>query len=337
MQFNKTKRVLLPGVLSKDIKPLSTLLRPSHLVIPMLLLSILAQISDNLKAVFTPKDIQNIYSVKVYRKLVFFGSSTISLSVIRSISKTLGPELETLSVLNVSERLVFLQDLYLKVIAQKGSGKLNIKNPNFSNPVELMKYRKGLSIRCRSDIFATSVFSPNSVVLGFPVSSIDLNFIVESSKLFWVSLGLLEDDFEFLLKKDVINKIKNSVFSGIRDFSFDTREAVRLLFFFEVSEILNFDKFVDFSIDNIVIHGNNNLVLLEKDLKLIKRDLPDLPLDIFIPEKNLDDSLLRLALEQRRKYKANLESIYSNIGNFSEKKKLRSLKDISFKRFLFDN
>ena len=120
----KSKKVLLPGINYKDLKPVSALLKPSDILIPMFFVSVLAQISDNIKNVLEPRDIQNLFSVKCYRKILLSGFNSVSLGVVSAISKTLGPELETLSILSVSERFLFLKDLKLKITLDKSFGKI---------------------------------------------------------------------------------------------------------------------------------------------------------------------------------------------------------------------
>ena len=88
VRITKYKKVSLPGIISKDIKPIGVLLKPSNLLVPMYLVSILAQISDNVKDILNVKDIQNLYSVKAYRKTIFSGPNSVMLSTINSISKT---------------------------------------------------------------------------------------------------------------------------------------------------------------------------------------------------------------------------------------------------------
>lgn len=333
----KLKKILLPAISVKDIKPIALLLKPSNLVIPMLLVSLLSQLSDNLRSTLSYQSIQNLDSIKFYKKTLLFGFNNISLTVIQAISKTLGPELESLSILDVSERLLFLKALQLKVILDKGSYKTDFKNRNHSNPVELMKYRKGLAVQSRSSMVYNSIFSFNSIVFGLPVSAISLDLVLQSSKLMWLSLGLLDEDFDFLIRKDAINSLKTCNLSSIFDFPSSNIEALKIIFFKEIRDLTFVDSPIDFSNDNIILKGEDNLVLLEKQLGFIKRNLPIIPNDLFFPENDLDDVLLRVALDQRRKYKANFENIYNLSRKIGNKKKQDLLKEVKLKRFLDEN
>lgn len=330
--FNKSKKVLLPGINYKDLKPVSALLTPSDIIIPMFFVSLLAQISDNVKNMLEIRDIQNIFSVKSYRKFLLCGFNSVSLSVVSAISKTLGPELETLSVLSVSERFVFLRDLKLKIALDKSFGKIDFRQRVLSNPSQLMKHRKGLSFKCRSAMVGTSLFSPNSVVQGIPVSLIDLNLILDSSRLFWLSLGLSEEDFDFLLKKDAINKNK-TLGKGIERFALsNNRNSLKTLIYFELKDLVDSSGFINFNTDGITLKSDDNLVLLEKELSFIKRNIPDIPREVFIAGSKLDDVLLRTAIEQRREYKLSFGNVYNNNKTNNEKSTL--LKSIRFKKLL---
>lgn len=333
---NKDKKVLLPGILNKDLKPVSSLLNPVDIIIPMFFVAIIAQITDNLKHILEIKDIQNLSSIKAYRKLIFSGFNSVSLSVIYALSRTLGPDLETLSVLNVHERICFLKDLQLKIISDKSFGKIDFRKRNLNNPSQLMKHRKGLSIQTRSVMVATSLFSPNSIIIGTPISCVDLNLILHSSKLIWLSLGLLDEDFEFFIKKDAIAKSK-ILKDDLEFFSCSNNiNSLKTILYFELKSFFRFDRYLDFSLDNIVLQGEENLVLLERELGFIIRPFPNVPDEVFLTEDKLDDILLRSALEQRREYKLSFDNVFrsstlSNTGN----KKL--VKEIRFKKFLNKN
>lgn len=327
----KSKKILLPGVSAKEIKPIALLLKPSNLIIPMLLIAILGQISDNLKSILDPKEFKDIYSFKFYRKIIFSGFNSVSLSTIQALARTLGPELEILSVLNVYERVLFLKNLQLKIILDQSSTKVYFRDRNIINPLELMRYRKSIASQCRSVLFANSVFSPSSIVFGLPLASLDLNFVLESSKLMWLSLGLLEEDFTFLLRKDAINSFKRLGEQNFFNFPSNNIESLKILFFNEIKDFYSTNTIIDFSSDNIVLKGENNLVLLEKELGFIKRGLPVIPKDVFVPEKLLDDTLIRASLDQRRKYKSTLKNIYSFNQKFDSSKKLHLLKNVQVK------
>ena len=91
---------------------------------------------------------------------------TVSLSTIYSISKTLGPELEILSNLNITERFHFLYLLKKSIINENVIGRITSKSKIFNDPFELLRYRKGVSLQSRSLMLATSLFLPHSIVMG---------------------------------------------------------------------------------------------------------------------------------------------------------------------------
>lgn len=335
-RVNKEKKVLLPGISCKDLKPVSSLLVPADLIVPMFFVALIAQISDNLKNILDTKDVQNLFSVKAYRKVIFSGFNSMALSVIYSLSRTLGPELETLSVLSVPERIIFLKDLQFKIMIDKNVGKIDFRQRNLNNPFQLMKHRKGLSIQSRSIMVATSIFSPESIVIGTPVSCVDLSLILYSSRMIWLALGLLEEDFEFLLIKDALNKSKilneNLNFLSCSDII----NSLKTLFYFELKQVLGFDKFFDVSADNIVFQGDKNSVLLEKELGFVYRSFPNIPEELFIAEEKLDDALLRSALDQRRAYKLSLDNVFKGPA-ISAQKNTNVIKKVRFKKFLNKN
>lgn len=335
-RVSKDKKILLPGILNKDLKPVSSLLTPIDIIVPIFFIAVIAQITDNLKNTLDTKDIQNLFSVKAYRRLIFSGFNCVSLSVIYAISKTLGPELETLSVLSVHERVLFLKELQSKIMLDRNTGKIDFRQRNLNNPFQLMKHRKGLSIQARSVMVATALFSPNSILIGAPVCSMDLNLIIHSSKLIWLSLGLTEEDFEFLLKKDAINKSKS--LTGNLDFfgCLDNVDCLRTILYFDLKYLLGFTSFLDLSSDNVVFQGEKNLVLLEKEIGFIQRDFPVVPDEVFVSEDKLDDVLLRSALEQRRMYKLSFDNVFTT-PILSTNKNMKLVKQIKFKKFLNKN
>lgn len=332
----KAKKVLLPGILNKELKPVSSLLKPSDIIVPMFFVSVLAQLSDNLKDFLDAKELENLVSIRTYRKVIFSGFNSVSLTVVQAISRTLGPELETLSSLNVYERVIFLKELQLKIMLDKSVGKIDFRQRNLNNPSQLMKHRKGLSIQSRSIMIASSIFSPSSVTMGIPVSSIDLSLILSSSRLVWLSLGLLEEDFEFFFKKEAINKSKKLKVDFDFLYCFDDISFLKTILYFELQDFLVTNSLLDFSMDNVIIKGENNLVLLEKQLGFVKRDLPIVPNEVFVTDEKLDDVLLRAALQQRREQKLSFENVFAVSTPF-RKKSSQSLKTIRLKKFFHEN
>jgi hypothetical protein len=54
------KRVLFPGINVKDLKSVSFLLSPRDLVVPLSIVAILAQVSDNIRGLLNYKEIQKL-------------------------------------------------------------------------------------------------------------------------------------------------------------------------------------------------------------------------------------------------------------------------------------
>jgi hypothetical protein len=240
------------------------------------------------------------------------GLSSNLLSSLFAISRTLGPELEALSILNPDERIVFLRSLQKNILNDKISGRISSGSRIYSDPFELYSYRRALSFQCRSIMSVTPILLPHSIVTGVSVSAISINLIVESCKLLWVFLGLDPEEFHFRLRKDSFISFDNfenffSVFKEPKD-DFD---SCRILFFSEIKNNLLFDDFLVFKDDCIVIRTKDNLTLLEKELGFIKRDMPDFPKRVFVSDDCLKHDLIRVAIDQRKLYKTRLD-IYKN-------------------------
>lgn len=216
----------------------------------MVVTCILAQIVDNFKDLLTVKDVQKIPSVKFYSKIILYGSSCLSLSIISAISQTLNYELDILSQLSVEERFYFLATLKKSFIFNQVSFQtLN----NFS----LEKIRYKLSLQFRSSLLSTTFVYPNSLVLGLPINLVTLETILDSSKIIWISLGLLEEDFNFMLLKDsfvLFNLNNNNLLKS------NLIESIRFLCRLEFSKIIKFDDFLLFDRDFSVFNSYDNLL-----------------------------------------------------------------------------
>lgn len=154
---DKSRKILIPGINIKELKPLYNLVSPKDLVISMIVPALVAQISQDLQGILPSREIQQLDSVKFYSKVILNGSSIISFTTLQAIAKTLGPELETLSLLNPQERLNYIRSLQLSLIKEKGPCKIFSKNQFISDPSALLSHRKGLSLQFRSILFATAV------------------------------------------------------------------------------------------------------------------------------------------------------------------------------------
>ena len=335
----RSKRVILPSIKLKDLKPLATLLTPSNIIIPMVLVSILGQIADDLKTNLNSKELQQIPSVKLYLKLISSGKTTVGLSVIHAISKTLGPELETLSILNTFERINFLNSLKKKIILAKGPSRI-ISKPNImSDPIELLKHRKGLALQFRSLLIATPIFAPHSLLLGLSMNQITINCIIDSSRFYWNLLGLSEEEFDFLLKKEAVNYLKKYDLSSLFELPNSLTKAVQVILYSELKELTNLKDKLVFLDDIIILRGQNNLTSVENDLNFIERKIPRLPQNIFVPDSNLKDLILRAALDQRKSQTLQINNIFKRVEKKPSHGKLNIniLKNINLKKTLYRN
>lgn len=309
--INSSNKVILPFFVSKEIRPVSFLLSPKSLVVCTTIIIILAQISDSLKIFLPLKDIQKFPSVKIYSKLLSAGLSSVLLSSVFAISKTLGPDLEILSSLSSSERLIYIRSLYFNLINQKVAGNLSTFPRLFFDPFELLKYRKNLALKCRSTFLATSLFLPHSLVLGVPLANVNLEIILQSCKNLWVSYGLDEFEFDFLLRKESLNLFLSD--SHVSFFSEPTNiyDSVKFLVFSEFEKSLFLDGKIVFSHDNFLFRNSTNLTVLEQDLGFFSRSCPKIIEHSFLSDSELKDDIIRLSVEQRKScYSNNFYNLY---------------------------
>nr|AYQ93429.1 maturase [Lepocinclis tripteris] len=317
MSVLRVKKVILPGVNIKSLRSVSSLLSPSDLIIPFFFISVIGQLVFNLKDVLSLKEIQTLPSVKLYSKVLLAGFSTISFSILYSLSNTLGWELETLSLLNVRERIKFIENLKRNLIFDTGEARIYSKRSILFDPILLSKHRRGLSIQFRSLLVSTSIFSFNSIVFGLSIKEIDLGIILESSKLIWLSLGLNFEEFDFYLRKQSSSLVKKfryqyTFFPNI----FDLKECLRILVYFELKSFYTFSSSLNFVDDDVVLRSSSNLTLLEKEIGFIFRELPSLSLDNRIINST-DDLILTSSIEQRRFLRLKLNKVFSGLGKIS--------------------
>lgn len=297
---HKMRRVILPALNIKELKPVASLISPRELIVVMCLTVILGQIVDNFRGVLSPKEVQKLPSVKLYSKVVSVGLSSLSLSAIYSISKTLGPELETLSALGAQERLEFLKSIKKALLLERifNVSKVSYTSKIFSDPVELLKYRRALSLQCRSLMVATPIFLTNNLSLGIPIIEVNIDMVLDSCILIWIYWGLEEEEFNFSLLKCSFNflDIKPSSFKR----SLTLNNCVKLLVYIEFKNLFSIKEKLTFSDDFIMLKSENNLTLMENSLGFIERSFPKLPFDSFVSSRGLEDILIRTAFDQRK-------------------------------------
>lgn len=316
----KSKKIVLPGLLVKELKPVALLLNPRFLIVPMFFVSVLAQLAEDLKGVLSSKEIQKLPSVKFYSKIISSGFSSVSLSILQSIARTLGSELEVLSILNSSERIKFLRDLYFKLLSEKGTSLINTNVCNSSDPISVSKYRRGLALQMRSTMVSVPIFSTHSIIVGLSVREINLDVIIESSKLIWNLLGLENEEFDFLLNKEAMCCLKKISLVNNSNSILTSSDSVKVLLFNELEKFLDSNGRLNFSDDQIILKDDKNLTFLEKSLGFVCRDTPSLPDQVFVSNNDLNDPVLRASFEQRKDYRTKIENIYRSVGKTSRNK-----------------
>lgn len=318
---SKSRKVVLPGIYIKELKPLSSLITPRLLIVPMFLVANLAQITEDLKGVLSSKEVQKLPSVKFYSRLLSSGLSTTSLSLLQSIARTLGSEFEVLSVLNSYERTKFLKELHIKLLNyQSLEPATSIGAYNFGDPVSLFKYRRSVALQTRSTMISTAIFSSHSTVVGLSIKEVNLDVILDSSKFLWSLLGLDLNEFDFLLHKEAFSCLRN--FDSKLSISkvLNSQVSLSTIIYDELSKFSKFENNLVFSEDLVVLRGENNLTALESSLGFIERSIPSLPNDVYISESELDDEILRTSFHQRRSYKLKIDNIYKLVGKSFNKR-----------------
>jgi hypothetical protein len=315
--ISSPKKVLIPGINFRHILPLASLLKPKDLVVSMSLICLLGQISNNLKGVLEPKEIQQIPSVKFYSKALMSGFSTLSLTTLFALSRTLGAELETLSSLNGKERFQFLFNLQNSILNKKISATIISNYRIFNDPYQILKFRKGISLQSRSVMIASSIYIPHSLVIGMSIDHVDLKVILQSCRLIWAYLSLSEEEFDFLLKKEASIYLSSIGlrFKKLFNLPLDLLDCIRLML---ISELEIFSPIIDdlfFKEDYIFLRCDNNLTNLENDFKFIKRLIPNFPSNVFLSDYDLGSSLIRVAVNQRKEHVFNLVNVFK----FSQK------------------
>lgn len=307
----------MPFLGSKEIKPVSFLLSPKDLVICMTLSILLAQISESLKGFYSLIDIQRINSVKIYSKLLSTGFSSRSLSSIYAISKTLGPDLESLSVLSTKERINFIRSLHSNLIYSSVDCHLSNFSTIYTDPLHLLFYRRGLALQCRSVFAATPIFLPYSLVVGTSINNVDLKLILDSARFLWCYCGLDELEFDFILHKDALSFYLNEKVSFIRSFfpfPITLYDSAKILVFSEFFNALSFQTGVSFDRDFFVLKTPDNLTWLERDLGFFSRSFPKVLSDIYVSDIDMGDDMIRSAIEQRKLYKLRTKSFSLGIN-----------------------
>lgn len=192
---SSARKQILPGIQAKTLKPVAALVEPQTIVVPMVLTGIIAQVSDNLKDQCSPKEVQQLESVKAYSRCLGTGNSR-TLSATHALANTLGPEAATLASLTTEERLVYLAEVRLAINTQLGPAKVNNSAVAFQDPEAVQTHRRGLALQARSNMQAASVYSRNQITIGMPVKELNLEACIDSAKQLWVNIGGEADAFD---------------------------------------------------------------------------------------------------------------------------------------------
>nr|YP_009538683.1 maturase [Phacus pleuronectes]AYQ93677.1 maturase [Phacus pleuronectes] len=301
----KSKKLLLPGINLKELKCLSSLFQPAHFFVPLIFVSLIAQIVDNLKNVLSVRDIQQLSSIKLYAKLISSDEIVISFSILRAISKTLGSELEIISVLNNKERLFFIKEMENKIANSFSSGKIYSNKIFLFDPILLLKHRLGIALQFRNSFLSTALFRPNSLVVGLSLKEINLQIVLESAKLMWLAFNLKIEEFYFLLYKQALSSFKKYLITKVFDKPKTSIESFKVIIFCRLRTHIFFSRQLVFYEDQVVFRSVDNLVILERELEFIKRPFFDYQRDFFFSNSTItsQDLILKNAIEQRSSQK----------------------------------
>jgi hypothetical protein len=312
------QKIFLPSFRYSEIKPIAKLLKPSNLLVPMFFVINLAQIISNFVGFLDTKELEKLYSVKFYSKMIFSGKITNYTTAIQSIAKTLSSELETLCILSTSERLNLIKKLVNYLINNEY---YNLKNNLNYDPISLFNYRKLLCIQFKSLMISTAIFNSNSLSIGISIKQINMETIISSCEELWNLLGLEREEFHFLLLKEgLIDSYSKKNYLNLK-------ESLKTILYNELRSLLNFTNSLNLNEDKIVFKSQDNLTLLERELGFINRFFPKFSSNILVFNNNIHDPLLKAAIYQR-----NLEKIKINNSFNSSVKQvffLRNLKNVN--------
>lgn len=286
---SSARKQILPGIQAKTLKPVAALVDPQTIVVPMVLTGIISQISDNLKDQCSPKEVQQMESVKSYSKCLGIGNSR-TLSATHALANTLGPEASTLATLSPDERLTYLADVRTTINTQLGPAKVNNSAMAFTDPEAVITHRRGLALQARSNMQAAPVYSRNQITIGMPVKELNLETCADSAKQLWVNIGREADAFDNLLLAQV-------------DGAQTVLEAVTSIVKQDMLTIFKADEngIITLGGDVNVLKGEDNLTPIERNLGFITRTVPEIPSTVEITPSVKLDPMLQAALDQQKK------------------------------------
>jgi hypothetical protein len=152
-------------------------------------------------------------------------------------------------------------------------------------------------------------------------------------------LGLNEEEFDFLLKKEAFSCFKKFSLENFFVQPNNFNQAIRILFYSELKELTNFEGRLIFSDDLAILHGKNNLTLIENELTFLERLIPNLPENVFVQDSKLKDLIIRAAIDQRKAQSLKLNNIFKRTGKKKINGKINGnlLKNINIKKFFYEN
>lgn len=309
-QVKKNSKQLLPGIQAKLLKPVAALVQPQNLVVPMVITGIIAQVSDNLRDVKTPKEIQQLDSVKTYSKCLGIGDSR-QLSAIHALASTLGPEASTLVSLSPEERKVHLEEVCNIINTVPGPAKVKASALVIQNEDELASHRRGLALQSRSNMQATPIYNRTDITMGISIKDLVLEFSIESAKQLWVTIGRDADKFDSLL------------LAQVTDAKTVTEAVIRIVKRNLVAIIKEYDDgSFTFGGDVAVLKGEDNLTPIERELGYMKRLQPSIPEQIEITSSVQVDPILQAALDQQKQVATAVTTSLQKVGKTPKSKKV---------------
>lgn len=180
---NKITRLNIVGIDVKSIKPLSFLLKPSLLAVPLVGTSLVAQLGTLAKLNRSQgKKLQMLDSNKYYSKILGGSNTSKMLSNIYALAKTFSFEADLLANLSTEEeRKSLLEKTLEELTNSRGTSKIIAGNSWLTNKDSCLTHRRGLALRVRSTMQSDPIFKPNNISIGIPLKDINMENIKNSS------------------------------------------------------------------------------------------------------------------------------------------------------------
>lgn len=298
---SKSKKVLLVGLTAKSLKGVAALVEPQHLVIPMIITSIIAQIANNKKET-SPKDIQQMESIRTYSRALSNGDSRIT-SANHALANTLLPEITILQTLSPEERKSHLLKVREGIATTKGPAKVDTTTLFKKDTDKLAAHRRGLALQCRSKMQAMPIYNKTQLTIGLSIKDIDLETIIESAKELWSNIGRDPDEFDCILMdaapdaKIISDAVTYLMKKNLEPF-LETNDEGKLVH----------------GSDIIVLKGDDNLTPIERKLGFLSREVPNLLEVTEIPSDITMDPMLEAAIDQQKQVLGLVQDSLKKVG-----------------------